>query len=89
MLLVKILGALDLLGGVLFISLNYGLGEEIALVVAIAIIIKSLVFIKAFASYMDLIVGIILLAGALGYYYGFIWLFSIWLFQKAFFSFFS
>lgn len=87
--LVKLLGIIDLLGAILLISLRFGLGEKIALVIAVILMIKALFFIKALASSVDFIVGIILLLAALGHYYSFTWLFSIWLLQKAVISFFS
>ena len=87
--LVKLLGILDLLAAIFLILLRWGIGSDVGLVIGILLGIKSLIFLSNWASIVDLISVVILILAALGHYYYFSWLFSIWLLQKAFFSFFG
>lgn len=87
--LVKLLGVLDLLGAVLIILLNWGIGSKIGFAVAVLLGIKSLIFLCNWASIIDLVSVSILVLAAFGHYYSFSWLFALWLLQKAFFSFVS
>ncbi len=84
--LVKLLGILDLLGAVFIVLLRWNIGAEIALVISVLLGIKALIFLKSWASIIDLASVVILVLAVFGHYYFFSWLFSIWLIQKAAFS---
>jgi len=87
--LAKILGLIDLLGIIAIVLLFLGVGEKFAIFMAILIIIKSLVFITAFASWVDLVMGGIIIVSVI---YGrsvFLIIALIWLLQKAILSLFS
>jgi hypothetical protein len=86
---VKLMGILDLLAAIFMILLKWNIGSNIALVIAVLLGIKSIIFFYNWASVVDLItVGFLILA-VFGYYFFFSWIFSLWLLQKAFFSLFG
>lgn len=87
--IVKLFGALDLLGGISLILLKWGIGSNIALVLGILLGIKSLIFFYNWASMIDLVCVLFLVLASFGFYFSFSWLFALWLFQKAFFSLFG
>jgi len=88
MFMLFLLGLLDLLIGLVFVFLRFGLDIKFfALALAVYVVIKSLIFIKDFSSIVDLIGGIALFVFA---FFGFtnllMWLFAVWFIQKGFFS---
>ncbi len=86
MVLIQLLGLLDILSGLVIIILRFGTFTEIGLFLSIFLGIKSLIFIKDIASILDLVTAIFLGLAALGFYFSFTWIFSIWLLQKGLFS---
>ncbi len=86
MVLMKILGLVDLVSGVIILVLKFGFFQEIGLLLSIILGIKSIIFIKDIASIIDLITAVFFCLASLGFYFSFTWMFSIWLLQKGFFS---
>ncbi|HLC58196.1 MAG TPA: hypothetical protein VJH95_06490 [Candidatus Nanoarchaeia archaeon] len=87
--LAKLLGAADLLAAVSIIFLALGVFKGFAIIMALILIVKSLVFITAFASWIDILAGVFILVSA---FYGFnivLWVAFVWLVQKAVVSFFT
>ena len=82
MVLMQLLGLLDILSGLIIIILKFGVFPELGLFLSIFLGIKSLIFIKDIASVLDLITAVFLCLAALGFYFSFTWIFSIWLLQK-------
>ena len=82
----KLLGLIDLLAGISIILLFFGASPGFAIFVAILLIIKSLAFIGAFASWIDLVSSVIIILSAV---YGtsiFLWIVFLWLMQKFIFT---
>ena len=84
--IVKLFGLIDLLGAVIFILLQWGIGVKIGIFIAAYLIIKSLIFMRDPASWIDLIAGVYLLLVLFNIHSAFSVIFIIWLGQKAFFS---
>ncbi|MBU2640044.1 MAG: hypothetical protein KKG75_05070 [Nanoarchaeota archaeon] len=84
--IVKIFGILDLLAALSFILLQWGIGEGLATFLAIYLIIKSIIFIMDFTSWIDLLAGVYLLLVIFNIHSIFSIIFILWLGQKAFFS---
>ena len=88
--IVQLFGLLDLYFGILLLLANFGINGPFLVIVLGLLFIKSLVFFGGLLSALDIFGGLILLAIT---FYGVlvpsivIWLFVIWFFQKAFFSF--
>ena len=87
--IIKLLGLIDLLAAIFIILLRFHIGESIAFIVAILLILKSVIFLTSFVSLIDIISGIFLLLAVYGHYYFFTWIFALWLLQKAVISLFS
>ncbi len=87
--IVKLLGLIDLLAAVFIILLRFNIGNKIAFVIAIILLIKSIIFLTSFTSWIDIISGIFLILAVYGHYYFFTWIFALWLFQKGVISVFS
>lgn len=84
--LVRLLGIIDLLAAICIVLLRFNIGEKFALVIAILLLTKSVIFLTSFVSFIDILSGIFLILAAYGHYYFFTWFFALWLLQKAFFS---
>ncbi len=82
-----ILGLLDILSGIFFGLSYFGFFKEITVIFAIYLLIKSIIFIKGFASWIDIITAIIMFLVIYGLHDIWIWIFVMWLLQKGFFSF--
>lgn len=83
------LGLLDLAAGIVLLLAKFSLFFKLGIFLGIFLIVKGLIFIKSISSIIDIISGIVLLLLVYGYGVPFYWLFSLWLIQKGFFSFFS
>tara|TARA_Y100000034_G_C6759867_1_gene338355 strand:+ start:378 stop:644 length:267 start_codon:yes stop_codon:yes gene_type:complete len=83
---VKLFGVLDFIAVVMFILAQWSIWDKFAIVVAIYLIVKALIFITTFASWIDLIAGIYLLLVVFDVHSFFSVIFILWLGQKAFFS---
>jgi len=83
---VKILGLIDLFSGIMLILLKFGFLKGIALFFAICLILKALVFITDFTSFIDIVAGIFLILGYFGVHNFLSWIFVVWLLQKGAFS---
>ncbi|MBS3108553.1 hypothetical protein J4409_01650 [Candidatus Woesearchaeota archaeon] len=86
--IIYLLGLLDLLTAISLILLRFKV-DFFALFFALYLIIKSVLFIKSLASVFDLISGIVFILALYGYFGIITYIASIWLIQKAIFSFLS
>jgi len=86
MVIMKFFGILDILAGIVIILLKFGFMENIGILLALYLGLKGIFFINNLASIIDLITAVFLLMAALDIYFSFTWIFSLWLFQKGFFS---
>lgn len=84
--MIKLLGFIDLIAAFVFILVQWNIGMKIAVIAAIYLIVKSLLFIGDIASVIDLIAGIYLILVLVGVHSAFSFIFVIWLLQKGFFS---
>lgn len=84
--IVKLLGIFDLIAAIIFLLAQWDILTKLGIVVAIYLIIKSLIFIKDFTSWIDLAAGIYLLLVVFNIHSAFSVIFIFWLGQKAFFS---
>ena len=89
MVLFKILGMMDIFSGLLILILKFGFFQDIGLIFALYLAVKSMIFIKDFASVIDLVTALFFFLAAVGFYFSFTWIFSIWLLQKGIFTFIS
>lgn len=87
--LVRLLGFMDLVAGMVLFLMKFQVAESWGVVIGLFLLAKALVFITDVVSVMDLLAAIVLLLASQGYYYFFTWIFVLWLLQKGFFSFFS
>ncbi|MBI4155039.1 hypothetical protein HY498_03065 [Candidatus Woesearchaeota archaeon] len=86
--ILQLFGVMDILSGIV-LGLNYfGYFKEIGLIFALYLLIKSIIFIKGFASWVDLLTFIVFLLVIYGSYGMWVWIFVLWLLQKGIFSFF-
>lgn len=83
-----ILGLMDILTGISLGLSYFGYFKEIGLIFALYLLIKSIIFIKGFASWVDLLTVIVFLLVIYGGYGLWVWIFVLWLLQKGIFSFF-
>ena len=86
MVLIKFLGLLDILSGLIIIILKFNVFSEIGLFLSIFLGLKSIIFIKDVASVIDLVTAGFLFLASIGFYFSFTWIFSIWLLQKGLFT---
>jgi hypothetical protein len=86
--IVKILGLIDIIAGFLIILLKWELFPYLALLIGLSILVKALLFFTSdtIVSMIDIFCVCFLFLGLIGVYFYFTWLFSIWFFQKGFFS---
>jgi len=84
--IVKLLGLVDLLAALCFLLVQWGVFENFAVVIAIILLIKSLIFISDFTSIIDLISALYLFLVIFNIHSAFAFIFVLWLLQKAIFS---
>ena len=84
--MIKLLGVIDLITAIFYILAVYNIGINIALVLAVILMVKALLFIKSWSSWVDLIVGgyLFLIIYDVSTIFAFIGF--VWLIQKSFFS---
>lgn len=87
--ILKILGVLDLLSGIVLIVLRFAPLKVIPGLLAVYLIVKSIIFLKNISSVIDLIAAIHIIFAMFGNYYSLTWLFVLWLLQKGVFSLYS
>ncbi len=90
MMIVRLLGLLDLATAVALILLHYGLAAKpLAIIFASYMLFKGFAFLGDFASIIDLVVGLYILAAVLFGLHTFVaFILAFYLLQKAAFSFF-
>ncbi len=84
--MIKLLGIMDLVTALMFILVQWDIGIKIGIFCAIYLIVKSIIFISDFTSWVDLVAGIYLFLILFGIHSAFSVVFIIWLLQKGFFS---
>lgn len=84
--ILKFFGLMDLIAAGIFLLAQWGFGINIALFVAIYLILKSLLFIPDFASIVDMIGGAYLLLVVFNIHSIFSAIFVLWFLQKGIFS---
>ena len=86
-LVLRLLGLIDLSGALLHYLVRFDMFREISLIIGIIIAAKAIVFLKDWASILDMITALILVIGSFGYYSNILAVLgALWLLQKAFFS---
>ena len=84
---IKLLGAADLLAAVAVILLHYDLlGWRIGIIFVLYLIVKGWIFRASIASIMDILCGIYMFVMLFGFTTIVSWVIAIYLFQKAVFS---
>jgi hypothetical protein len=86
--IIYLLGLLDFLAGLSLFFVSIGFGKAILGVFMVYLLIKALAFITDWSSWVDLFVVFIMGLAMFGYTDNLTYLGIIWLFQKAFRSFF-
>ncbi len=84
--LLKLLGAIDIIASIALLLLKFGIGETMGLILGIILLVKGLIFFSGFTGVMDLLSGLLLVLASFGLFYGIYLLFALWLLQKGFFS---
>jgi hypothetical protein len=86
---VKVLGLVDIVTGFCLILLKFNLLKQFALIMALLLLIKSLMFLGDFVSFIDIFcVGVIVFA-FIGFFGVITWIAVVWLIQKGIFSLFA
>ena len=86
MVLLKLFGLIDIVAALLFVLLKYSIGESIVWYVIAFLVVKSLMFLRNFVSYLDLVSSVFLVLAVFNVYTAFTWVAMLWLLQKGFFS---
>ena len=86
MILIRILGLLDMICGIVILILKFGYFQNLGIILSFFLALKSIIFIKDIASVIDLISAVFFFLAANGYYFNFTWIFALWLIQKGLFS---
>jgi hypothetical protein len=84
--IIYLLGILDILAGLSLFSLRFEVGYFIAALFTVYLFLKSLVFIKNWASYIDLIVVVLFIIALVGNFNFLTYIGVLWLLQKGAFS---
>ena len=79
--IVKLFGLLDILAGISLFLLKFGFLKYFALVLAIYLIIKGIVFF-GFPGVIDILSGIVIIIAMFGVFNVVYYIFIIWLVQK-------
>ena len=87
--IVILLGLLDILAGLSIFTLKFTWGAPVVIFFTIYLLVKSLPYIKSFASILDALVAIIFISAVIGYTLPILNVLSaLWLIQKGVVSFF-
>ena len=84
--IVQLFGILDVLAALSVVLLKLDIFVWISLFLGVYLIIKSLIFFKSVASWIDLICGIVIIVSFFGFFSVLSWVVALWLAQKGFFS---
>ncbi len=84
--IVKILGLMDVISGIVLGLAYYELFGQIAVICALYLLIKGIIFFGSFATWIDLITAIVFFLVIYGVSGVWVWIFIIWLMQKGIFS---
>ena len=84
--MIKLFGLLDLLTAVFLILAQWDIGLSIAMILAGYLILKALIFITDWASWIDLITAGYMFLVIYDIHSAFSLIFVLWLLQKSFFS---
>lgn len=86
MMIVKLLGIVDLLAAIMMITARFDILLPVAVVLAICLIIKGIIFFSPITGVLDILSGLYLFLIILDISSGFSLIFIVWLVQKSFFS---
>lgn len=84
--MLKLFGMLDFVAAVFLVLAQWGIGLSIATFLAWYLVLKALIFITDWASWIDLGAGIYIFLVVKDIHSAFSLIFVVWLLQKAFFS---
>ena len=84
--LVKILGLIDLIAGLIIVGSWFNFAPMIGWYVALFLLLKSIVYLKEIISIMDLLAVLFLILALINVNTIFSWIFALSLIQKGFFS---
>ena len=84
--MIKLLGIIDLISVIVYILIQWQIGVGFAYFIAGYLIIKSLIFLNDWTSWIDLASGIYLILVILDLHSAFSLIFIFWLLQKGIFS---
>jgi|TARA_B100001971_G_C18134056_1_gene506528 hypothetical protein len=84
--MIKVFGLFDLLAAIFLVLAQWEVGLSVAMVLAGYLILKALIFITSWSSWIDLLTGIYIILVVQGIHSAFSLIFVVWLLQKAFFS---
>jgi hypothetical protein len=84
--MLMLLGLLDLLTAVFFILIQWDIGLGIASFLAGYVIVKSIIFLGDWTSWIDLLSGVYMFLVIYDVHSAFTLIFVVWLLQKSFFS---
>jgi len=84
--MLKLLGILDLAAAIFFVLIQWDVGLGIASFFAGYLVVKSLIFISDWVSWIDLISGLYMFLAIYDLHSAFSFIFVLWLLQKSFFS---
>jgi hypothetical protein len=87
--MLKLLGLLDLITAAFFILAQWDIGLGIASALAGIVLVKSLLFMGNWASFVDLLSGAYMFLVIYDIHSAFSLIFVLWLLQKSFFSLYS
>lgn len=85
---IYILGLIDALSGVMLLTLKFSTPVIPAIIIASLLAIKSLLYLKDAASWVDLVAAFFICLAIIGYYPIINYALSVWLLQKGVGSFF-
>ncbi len=84
--MLRIFGVLDIIAAISLVFVSWGFGNNVALIFAVYLIIKGLLFLTSFISWLDLMMGVVIILAVFGYVGIISWISFVLLIQKGFFS---
>lgn len=80
--LIYMFGLIDLLSGIMLLTLKFSTPVIPAVIIAALLVLKSILYIKDAASWLDIASAFFMVLAIIGYYPIINYAFSIWLLQK-------
>ncbi len=82
----KLLGIIDFLAALSIILLKFNVAESFAIVIALMLLVKSILFISDIVSIIDIGAVVFIILAIFGIFNIVTWIIFFWLLQKAIFS---